>query len=65
MPLNSYLSLNISAYDEEEGESDASLLDVFNNTLIEDPLDTITKKEYYQDIENTIEKSLSDLKKKY
>lgn len=64
MPLNSYLSLNISAYDEEEGESDASLLDVFNNTLIEDPLDTITKKEYYQDIENTIEKSLSDFEKK-
>ena len=64
MPLNSYLSLNISAYDEEEGESDASLLDVFNNTLIEDPLDTITKKEYYQNIEDTIDKSLSDFEKK-
>ena len=46
IPLNSYLSLNISAYDEEEGESDTSLIDIFNNDLIEDPLDTITKKEY-------------------
>lgn len=64
MPLNSYLSLNISAYDEEEGESDTTLMDVFNTTLIEDPLDTITKKEYMQDIEKTIDKSLSDFEKK-
>ena len=64
MPLNSYLSLNISAYDEEEGKSDTSLIDIFNTTLIEDPLDTITKKEYYQNIENTIDKSLSDFEKK-
>ena len=33
IPLNSYLSLNISAYDEEEGESDTSLIDIFNNCL--------------------------------
>ena len=64
IPLNSYLSLNISAYDEEEGESDAALIDVFNTTLIEDPLDTITKKEYFRNVENTIEKSLSDFEKK-
>ena len=50
MPLNSYLSLNISAYDEEDGKSDTSLIDIFNTTLIEDPLDTITKKEYYKNI---------------
>ena len=64
MPLNSYLSLNISAYDEEEGESDTTLMDIFNTTLIEDTLDTITKKEYLQDIEKTIDKSLSDFEKK-
>ena len=64
IPLNSYLSLNISAYDEEEGESDTSLIDIFNNDLIEDPLDTITKKEYYQNIEAAIDKSLSDFEKK-
>ena len=64
MPLNSYLSLNISAYDEEDGKSDTPLIDVFNTTLIEDPLDTITKKEYYKNIEETIDKSLSDFEKK-
>ena len=64
IPLNSYLSLNISAYDEEEGGSDTSLIDIFNNDLIEDPLDTITKKEYYQNIEEAIDKSLSDFEKK-
>ena len=64
MPLNSYLSLNISAYDEENGESDTSLMDIFNSELIEDPLDTITKKEYYQDLESTIDKNLSDFEKK-
>ena len=64
MPLNSYLSLNMSAYDEDESESDTSLIDVFNPTLAEDPLDTITKKEYYQHIEDTIDKSLSDFEKK-
>ena len=64
IPLNSYLSLNISAYDEEEGDSDTSLIDVFNSTLIEDPLDTITKKEYFQNLESTIDKSLSDFEKK-
>ena len=64
MPLNSYLSLNISAYDDEEGKSDTELIDIFNTTIVEDPLDTITKKEYYQNIEDTIDKSLSDFGKK-
>ena len=64
MPLNSYLSLNLSAYDEEEGDNDTSLMEIFNTSLIEDPLDTITKKEYYQNIENTIEKTLSEFEKK-
>ena len=63
MPLNSYLSLNISAYDEQDGESDISLIDVFDSALIEDPLDTITKKEYYKQVEETIDKSLSDFEK--
>lgn len=64
MPLNSYLSLNLSAYDEEESDSDTSLIDVFNPNSVEDPLDMITKKEYYQDIEDTIDKSLSSFEKK-
>lgn len=61
MPLNSYLSLNMSAYEDEEAES---VMDVFDSNLIEDPLDTITKKEYYSEIENAIDKSLSDFEKK-
>ena len=64
MPLNSYLSLNSSAYDEEESDSDTTLIDVLNSSSVEDPLDTITKKEYYQTIEDTIDKTLSDFEKK-
>ncbi len=64
MPLNSYLSLNISAYDEQESNSDATLIDIFNSNSIEDPLDTITKKEYYKNLEETIERSLSEFEKK-
>ena len=30
---------------------------------MEDPLETITKKEYYQTVENAIDKSLSDFEK--
>ncbi|MBP3707448.1 MAG: RNA polymerase sporulation sigma factor SigH [Clostridia bacterium] len=57
MPLNSYLSLNMSAYDD--AEEDTSIFEVFDANVIEDPLDTITKREYYKSVENVIEKSLS------
>ena len=60
MPLNSYLSLNTSSYDDED---DKTLMDILNNKTVEDPLDTITKKEYYKTVENTIDKSLSDFEK--
>lgn len=59
MPLNSYLSLNTSAYEED----DTTLIDIFDSHSIEDPLDTITKKEYYKMVEDTIDKSLSDFEK--
>lgn len=61
MPLNSYLSLNMSAYDEEN--DDTTIMEVFNSSLIEDPLDTITKKEYYASVENAIDSALSDFEK--
>lgn len=61
MPLNSYLSLNASAGEDEEDGKD--LMDIFNANIIEDPLETITKKEYYKNIEITIDKSLSDFEK--
>lgn len=61
MPLNSYLSLNSVAYDEND---DTSLIDILNLNPVEDPLDTITKKEYYDSIESKIDKNLSDFEKK-
>lgn len=60
MPLNSYLSLNTTAYEEDD---DTSILDVLNTHQMEDPLDTITKKEYYRTVEVAIDKSLSDFEK--
>ena len=59
-PLNSYVSLNNTAYDEDE---ETTMLDVFDSNLVEDPLDTITKKEYYSFVENKINTSLSDFEK--
>ena len=61
MPLNSYLSFNISAYDEND---DTSLLEVFESeNTVEDPLDIVTKKEYYNFVEDRIEETLSDFEK--
>ncbi len=60
IPLNSYLSLNTSAYENEE---DTELIDIFDSNTTEDPLDTITKKEYYKTVEDTIDKSLSKFEK--
>lgn len=62
MPLNSYLSLNGAAYSDEESES--SLIDVLDANLMEDPLDTVTKKEYYKIVETAISQSLSEFEKK-
>ena len=60
MPLNSYLSLNASAYENDE---ESTLFDTYNAHQIEDPLDTITKQEYYKSVEIAIDKSLSDFEK--
>ena len=60
-PLNSYVSLNTSAYEEDD---DTPILEVLNLGTAEDPLDTITKKEYYKLIENKIDNSLSNFEKK-
>ena len=64
MPLNSYLSLNMTAFENEDGNNDTPIVDVLENTVIEDPLDTITKKEYFSSVENVIDSSLSDFEKK-
>ena len=62
MPLNSYLSLNASAYDSEE-ENGIELINTLDNKTVEDPLETVMKKEYYEQIENSMEKSLSTFEK--
>jgi len=60
IPLNSYLSLNTSTYDEED---DKTLMDILSNNMVEDPLDTM-KKEYFNEIQNAMHKSLSKFEEK-
>ena len=60
MPLNGYVSLNTAAYEEDE---DTSVLEVLDSHQTEDPLDTITKKEYYKRVETAIDENLSDFEK--
>lgn len=57
MPLNSYLSLNTSAYDDEGDGTE--LLETFEVDTIEDPLETIMKQESFNEIQNAVQKSLS------
>ena len=62
MPLNSYLSLNTAAYDNND-ENSVELIDTFDSKTVEDPLETIMKEEYYNEIQNAINKSLSKFEK--
>lgn len=62
MPLNSYLSLNTSAYDNNKDGTE--LIETFETDTIEDPLETIMKKEYLNEIQNTLHKSLSGFEEK-
>ena len=58
MPLNSYLSLNTSAYDNDD-ENGTELIETFKVDTVEDPLDTIMKKELFDEIQTKMHKSLS------
>lgn len=60
IPLNSSFSLNSAAYEENE---DMSVLDVLDTKTVEDPLETIIKKEYYETVESRIDKNLSKFEK--
>ena len=64
MPLNSYLSLNMPVYNNEDENNETELLEIFNSNVVEDPLDIITKREYYSDVESVIDTSLSSFEKK-
>ena len=61
MPLNSYLSLNTAAYDNEEDS--VELIETFNNKTVEDPLETIMKQEYLNEVEDAVNKNLSKFEK--
>jgi RNA polymerase sporulation-specific sigma factor len=60
IPLNSSFSLNLSAYDESD---DTTVLEVLDTKTVEDPLDTITKKEYINFVEDKIDESLSSFER--
>ena len=62
IPLNSSLSLNSGAYDEDNNTEVLEILDTRKTG--EDPLNIITEKEYYTVIEKSIDESLSDFEKK-
>lgn len=57
IPLNSYLSLNKSAFDED---TDREVIEQLDIDLVPDPLETITKKETYKNIELKMTEILSD-----
>lgn len=57
MPLNSYLSLNKSSFDEE---TDREVIEQLDVEMIPDPLETITKKETYRNLEIKMTEILSE-----
>ena len=56
-PLNSYLSLSSSAYNSDDDENSSEMIEFFDSHTTEDPLEMITKKEYYKMLED-LEKSI-------
>ncbi len=62
IPLNSSVSLNASAYDEDD---EVQVIDVLDTRkVVDDPLDIITQKEYFSEAEKAINDALSDFEKK-
>ena len=61
IPLNSYLSLNKTVFDDD---SDREVIEMLDMEIVPDPLDTITTHETYQKVEETMNKVLSDFELK-
>lgn len=57
IPLNSSISLNAAAYDDNE---DMDKMDVLDVKALNDPSDIIADREYFESIENKIKENLSD-----
>lgn len=59
IPLNSAFSINAQLYDEYD-ETDKELVDILNTNCVEDPSDSIAKREYFNYINKTINDNLSE-----
>lgn len=59
IPLNSAFSINAQLYDEND-ETDKELVDILNAHCVEDPSDSIAKREYFNYINKTINENLSE-----
>lgn len=57
IPLNSSISLNAAAYDDNE---DMDKMDVLDVKTLDDPSDIIADREYFESIENKIKENLSE-----
>ena len=57
IPLNSYLSLNKSTFDED---TDREVIEQLDLDTVPDPLETITKRETYKNLELKMSELLSD-----
>lgn len=57
IPLNSSISLNAAAYDDNE---DMDKMDVLEVKTLDDPSDIVADREYFENIENKIKENLSD-----
>ena len=57
IPLNSSISLNSAAYDDNE---DMDKMDVLDVKILNDPSDIIADREYFENIENKIKENLSN-----
>ena len=64
IPLNSYLSLDDNAYNNDGEKDSTKMIEILNNKTMEDPLETVTKKEYYKQIKSIINDNLSCFEKK-
>ncbi len=63
IPLNSSLSLNASAFDEDEN-GETTVMEILDaSKTSEDPLEIITKKEYFDTVEKNIDNNLSNFEK--
>lgn len=62
IPLNSAFSINAQLYDDNENNN-TEIIDILNTNYVEDPSDSITRKEYFDYINKSIADNLSQHEK--